>query len=100
MTDRTVITVGSVGLDVDLMDDLFGGQEATNAIERNLGALVEQFNAGHFDLVAIGRSNLSDPEWVNKVKAGRFSEVKPFERRILEEMLAGWDPGLIAEAHT
>ena len=99
MTDRTVITVGSVGLDVDLMNNLFGGQEATNAIEKNLGALVEQFNAGHFDLVAIGRSNLSDPDWVNKVKAGRFSEIKPFERHILEEMLAGWDPGLIVEAH-
>ena len=33
-----------------------------------------------FDLVAVGRALLQDPEWVVKVRDGRENELKSFER--------------------
>ena len=37
-----------------------------------------------FDMVAVGRALLSDPEWVNKVKEGRYDEVIPFSKKHAE----------------
>ena len=36
--------------------------------------------AGEFDLVAVGRSLISDAEWVRKVRTGRFDKIRPFTR--------------------
>ena len=33
-----------------------------------------------FDMVAVGRALLQDPEWVTKVREGRTDELKSFER--------------------
>jgi 2,4-dienoyl-CoA reductase-like NADH-dependent reductase (Old Yellow Enzyme family) len=32
-----------------------------------------------FDLVAVGRALLQDPEWARKVLAGRFDELAPYD---------------------
>ncbi len=44
----------------------------------NIGPLLEQFAGGEFDLVAIGRALLSDPEWVSKLSLGRADEHIPY----------------------
>ncbi|MFL9845488.1 hypothetical protein [Flavobacterium rhizosphaerae] len=41
---------------------------------------------GDFDLVAVGRSILHDPEWVQKVKAGHFDQLKPFDAESLKTL--------------
>ena len=71
-----VITVGSVGLDRDVITNLAGVARATGLA--GLAELGRRFLEGEFDLVAVGRCNLSDPEWVNKVRDGRFAELRPF----------------------
>ncbi len=90
------ITVGSVGLSTDVMSG-FLGEEVTGRIETGVAELVRRFNAGEFDMVAIGRSLISDPDWVLKVRDGRYSSVRIFSRDDLK--LPDADVGLIAEAH-
>lgn len=82
VTGQPTITVGSVGLSGDFLG-AFGGQgsDATNIDE-----LLRRYDRGDFDLVAIGRSLLQDPEWVQKVKAGSFDAVNPFDAASLSKL--------------
>jgi 2,4-dienoyl-CoA reductase-like NADH-dependent reductase (Old Yellow Enzyme family) len=75
ITGKPTITVGSVGLDQEFLG-AFGGQGAN---VRGVEELVPRLQRGEFDLVAVGRAVLQDPEWVEKLREGRFSEIRPFD---------------------
>lgn len=75
VTGKPTITVGSVGLSGDFME-FFG--EGKGADTTDLSELLRRYERGDFDLVAVGRSLLQDPEWVQKVKENRFDELKSF----------------------
>ena len=64
LTGATTISVGSVGLSGDFFG-AFGGKssEATD-----LNELVRRMEREEFDLIAVGRALLADPDWVSKVK--------------------------------
>ena len=89
VTDAPVITVGSVGLNVDLMQTLYSEREEQNTLASSLDELLARFRAGEFDLVAVGRSIIADPEFVNKVGEGRLEDVRPFTRRDIADVLDG-----------
>ncbi|MEW6776313.1 MAG: NADH:flavin oxidoreductase [Bdellovibrionota bacterium] len=74
LTGKPSITVGSVGLDTDFISS-FAGKAAKMA---DLTNLLERMERGEFDLVAVGRAFLSEPAWGNKVREGRYGEIKPF----------------------
>ncbi|PZV38792.1 12-oxophytodienoate reductase [Mesorhizobium kowhaii] len=78
VTDRPVIAVGGVGLTVDMVET-FSGKDNDGPAEINFGALAERFAAKEFDLIAVGRSNIADPEWVRKVRDGRYDLIRQFE---------------------
>jgi 2,4-dienoyl-CoA reductase-like NADH-dependent reductase (Old Yellow Enzyme family) len=42
--------------------------------------------AEEFDMVAVGRALLQDPEWAAKVLAGRFSDLKPYDAAALRSL--------------
>ncbi|WP_405137152.1 NADH:flavin oxidoreductase [Nocardia sp. NBC_01388] len=73
ITGLPVITVGSVGV-----DSVFHGNRIDETQAQRFQVLQEQFERGEFDIVALGRALLADPEWVNKVHDGRLSEITPF----------------------
>ncbi len=73
ITGLPVITVGSVGV-----DSVFRGDRIDETQAQRLRVLEQQFERGEFDIVALGRALLADPEWVNKVQDGRLSEITPF----------------------
>ena len=73
------ITVGSVGLNVDVMET-FGGKDSESKVEVGLRELMLRFNRQEFDLISIGRSIIGDPDWVNKVRDGRYDLVRTFMR--------------------
>jgi len=75
ITGKPTITVGSVGLDQEFLT-AFVGQGAAKA---DLGQLLERMEAGEFDLVAVGRALLQDPEWVEKVRDGRLDAIQDFD---------------------
>ncbi|HEV2364744.1 MAG TPA: 12-oxophytodienoate reductase [Caulobacteraceae bacterium] len=77
-----VITVGSVGLDNDIMSSLYGERAASSGAT-GVAELVRRFNLGEFDLVAVGRAILSDPDWVTKVRDHRYRELRPFTKEDL-----------------
>jgi 2,4-dienoyl-CoA reductase-like NADH-dependent reductase (Old Yellow Enzyme family) len=75
VTGLPTVTVGAVGLDGDLWTAYVeGGRARTVPLDR----LLEQFTDGEFDLVAVGRALLTDPEWVRKVREGRYDELRSF----------------------
>ena len=41
------------------------------------------FNRGDFDLVAVGRALIVNPNWAELVKAGKFNDLKPFSLEAL-----------------
>ncbi len=75
ITGVPTISVGSVGLSQDFFG-AFRGQRAETA---SLDKLVERMERGEFDLIAVGRVLLSDPDWAAKVHAGKLDELKPFD---------------------
>ncbi len=75
ITGQPTITVGSIGLANDMVE-AFKGQGAATS---DMSDLLRRFDRGDFDLVAVGRSILQDPEWVKKVKEHRFDELRAFD---------------------
>ena len=76
VTGAAVITAGSVGLSNDVMS-FFHGETARRT---PLDELVRRLEAGEFDLVAVGRALLADPQWIVKIRDGReqeMSDLKP-----------------------
>ena len=82
ITGKATISVGSVGLSGEFTAAFRGeGSEA-----RGLEDVVKRFDKGEFDLIAVGRALLADPDWVQKIKAGRSSELKGFNRSDLGKL--------------
>ncbi|WP_181797305.1 NADH:flavin oxidoreductase [Streptomyces sp. WELS2] len=75
LTGKQVITVGSVGLDGDFINAFQGESSSV----KNIDNLLDRLEADEFDLVAVGRALLQDPEWAAKVLTDRFDELKPYD---------------------
>jgi 2,4-dienoyl-CoA reductase-like NADH-dependent reductase (Old Yellow Enzyme family) len=82
LTGKPTITVGSVGLDAEFLG-AFRGKNAETADLDNLLVRLEQ---EEFDLVAIGRALLIDPEWAVKIRDGRTDELIPFNAEALRKL--------------
>ena len=98
LTDAVVVTVGSVGLNVDVMTSILGDEETGLSLRPTLGELVRRFENGEFDLVAVGRSNISDPDWVHKIRDGYYSDVRGFKKADIRET-ESWDAEFAEEAN-
>ncbi|MGW8064976.1 NADH:flavin oxidoreductase [Streptomyces ziwulingensis] len=75
LTGRTAITVGSVGLDGDFTKSFLGKGSPVGSLDN----LLDRMERDEFDLVAVGRALLQDPEWAAKVLSGRFDALAPYE---------------------
>ncbi|MFE5107812.1 NADH:flavin oxidoreductase [Streptomyces sp. NPDC056663] len=82
LTGRPTITVGSVGLDGDFIRAFAGECAAVG----NIDNLLDRMERDEFDLVAVGRALLQDPEWAAKVLAGRVEELKPYDAAALKTL--------------
>lgn len=78
ITGKPTIAVGSVGLDTDYLLTVMPGSAAPHA--SGIDPLLERFNAGEFDLVAVGRALLADPAWARKIREGRGNEVQVYTK--------------------
>ena len=83
LTGAATISVGSVGLSGDFMA-AFGGETSTSV---GLDGLVRRMERDEFDLIAVGRALISDPDWVAKVKAGDTDRLKGFAPASLKELV-------------
>jgi 2,4-dienoyl-CoA reductase-like NADH-dependent reductase (Old Yellow Enzyme family) len=79
-----VIAVGSVGLETQFRSEKRGEVIQAAPVDR----LVEQFESGEFDVVAIGRALLADPTWVNRLRRGELDGFGGYDAEVALAALA------------
>jgi 2,4-dienoyl-CoA reductase-like NADH-dependent reductase (Old Yellow Enzyme family) len=84
LTGKPSITVGSVTLNEDLMTS-FGS--ASTAGVAGIDNLLERLDRDEFDLVAIGRSLIVNPDWPGIVRKGALNQLRPFNRSVLGDLI-------------
>ncbi|MFE9922347.1 NADH:flavin oxidoreductase [Streptomyces sp. NPDC005774] len=82
LTGRPAITVGSVGLNGEFQEAFQG----RGAELRSLDNLLDRLERDEFDLVAVGRSVLQDPQWAAKVLGGRIDELASYDAASLKTL--------------
>jgi 2,4-dienoyl-CoA reductase-like NADH-dependent reductase (Old Yellow Enzyme family) len=94
ITGKPTIAVGSVGLAgsaaISGSAEVEGGgysfaSTALGGIDQLL-VLEDMLSREEFDLIAIGRSLISDPQWIAKLRTGRLHERIPFEKSQLNSL--------------
>lgn len=82
LTGKPTITVGSVGLDGDFIKGFQGEGSPVKGIDDLLDSLERE----EYDLVAVGRALLQDPEWASKVLAGDTAALQPYDAAALKSL--------------
>ncbi|MFG2956072.1 NADH:flavin oxidoreductase [Streptomyces sp. NPDC048291] len=82
LTGKPTITVGSVGLDGDFIKGFMGEGSPL----KGLDDLLDSLERDEYDMVAVGRALLQDPEWAAKVLAGRTDELKSYDAAALKTL--------------
>jgi len=76
ITGRPTITVGSVGLDTNVIEFFTEGKGGKTT---SVTPLIERLQKQEFDLVAVGRALLADPAWATKTHQNKTDKLIPFE---------------------
>jgi 2,4-dienoyl-CoA reductase-like NADH-dependent reductase (Old Yellow Enzyme family) len=96
-SDLPVITVGSVGLDTDVMTTFIEGTDAKPRVAEAIDDLEARIASGEYDLVAVGRALIGDPDFVKKIEARDYGAIRLFQRSDLGTL--EWDTEIIHAAH-
>lgn len=78
LTGRATITVGSVGLNEEFLVTRLGSSSDND--RSRLYELESRMEREEFDLVAVGRALLIDPQWGRKLREGRFEEMVAYDK--------------------
>ena len=76
ITGKPVIAVGNVGIDQQFSLDMFS--KNVNLLPQSVERVESMLESGEFDLIAVGRALLADPDWVKKIRLGRLTDIVPF----------------------
>ncbi len=88
LSGKPVIAVGGVGLDKAFRTGHFTRTETPDAKSVvDLHHLVAAFEQGDFDMVAVGRALLSDPQWAAKVRDGHIDALNDFDTKALDTLV-------------
>ncbi|WP_417686460.1 NADH:flavin oxidoreductase [Pseudidiomarina gelatinasegens] len=86
LTGKPAISVGSVGLTEDFISGTFASDKP--AVEKSgIDELVKRMGNHEFELIAVGRALLQDPNWLQKMRDGREDEVEAFSKAALKELV-------------
>lgn len=84
LTGKPTIAVGSVTL-LDDVTKSFATDD--NTAVAGIDDLLERLGRGEFDLVAIGRSLIVNPDWPVQIRNGGVEKLLPFSRTALSRLL-------------
>jgi 2,4-dienoyl-CoA reductase-like NADH-dependent reductase (Old Yellow Enzyme family) len=84
LSGRPSIAVGSVTLGNDFKST--AGKVSALPAPHQIEDIERRLDAGEFDLIALGRALLANPDWVQLVQSGRASELKAFSKAHLETL--------------
>ena len=86
LTGKDSITVGSVSLNADFLphpgERIFKDGEIAS-----LDGLTKMLERDEFDLVAVGRAMIANPDWANLVQSGQFNKLVNFEKKMLMSLV-------------
>ncbi|MDT3398400.1 NADH:flavin oxidoreductase [Streptomyces sp. B1866] len=84
LTGKAAITVGSVGLDKEFR----GSQDQAQQVgTTGIDLLLDRLERDEFDLVAVGRALVSDPDWPRKAIGDRLGEAIPYDAALLSTLV-------------
>lgn len=88
LTGKPSITVGSVGLNASFIDeDKRDMVDAAGVAPASLDNLIQRMDNQEFDLVAVGRALLQDPQWVLKLKRGEVEQMQDYSKASLQNLV-------------
>lgn len=82
ISGRPTVTVGSVGLDGDFFNAFAGNDSGVTGIDQ----LLDRMERDEFDMVAVGRALIADPEWAAKTLRGRTGDITSFGAEMLKAL--------------
>jgi 2,4-dienoyl-CoA reductase-like NADH-dependent reductase (Old Yellow Enzyme family) len=83
LTGKPTITVGSVTLNAEFMTS-FRTDEVAGVT--GLDDLLDRLERDEFDLVAVGRALIANPDWPRQIQAGGVESLTPFHRGLLGQL--------------
>ncbi|MDO9524153.1 MAG: 12-oxophytodienoate reductase, partial [Gemmobacter sp.] len=84
VTGTPVMAVGSVTLDRDFKAP--DGKLRAETVPTQIASIEDAISAGEFDMIAVGRALLANPDWPQIVASGALDRIKPFDRACLETL--------------
>jgi len=84
ITGKPTITVGSVGLDAAFAKE--GQADFCDAKPMSLEKLTKRMEQDEFDLVAVGRALIANPDWANQIARGTHGELAPYTKDMLTKL--------------
>jgi 2,4-dienoyl-CoA reductase-like NADH-dependent reductase (Old Yellow Enzyme family) len=98
LTGKPTMTCGSVGLDIDMWQSM--AEQRTSSLDLDCyRRMMEMFDRGEFDLVAVGRAMIAEPEWANLVRQGAFDRLRAFSPSLIDMRRAQDDAPSAAALH-
>jgi 2,4-dienoyl-CoA reductase-like NADH-dependent reductase (Old Yellow Enzyme family) len=86
LTGKPTITVGSIGLDTEFVSQQ-GGAGFNDARAASIDSLLGRLEAGEFDLAAVGRALIAEPNWPLLLQAGQLQDARGFSKGQLAELV-------------
>lgn len=86
ITGKPCITVGSVGLNADFLPEA-GDVDFKDAEPASLDNLIQRMDNEEFDLVAVGRALIANPDWVNKIQQNQSNELVAYDKSMLQRLV-------------
>lgn len=83
ITGKPTISVGSVGLTEEFIATYRDGEAEVAGIDD----LIQRMEADEFDLIAVGRALLANPNWPQLVRNGEMDKIKTFSKDLLTELV-------------
>ncbi|MEQ8313637.1 MAG: NADH:flavin oxidoreductase [Gammaproteobacteria bacterium] len=83
ITGKPTISVGSVGLTEEFIATYREGKAEVAGIDE----LLKRMQADEFDLIAVGRALIANPDWPQLVRAGEMDKIKTFSKDLLADLV-------------
>ncbi len=83
ITGKPTVSVGSVGL----TEEFIATYRDVEAKVAGIDDLIQRMKADEFDLIAVGRALLANPDWPQLVRTGKMNKIKTFSKDSLTELV-------------
>ena len=85
ITGKPTIAVGSVGLSEEFIPKP-GETEFRDAEPASIENLVERIEMNEFDLAAVGRALIANPDWADLIRSDNLDRIRAFNKDMLNSL--------------